>query len=118
MTLITEDLGEALDVDAAALDEALLSERFGKFAVLSASAHEFIQAGNDWRPGEECSAFLQSHGSDPLVLEYREDERQFQAAGKVTLEQVRQAFHSYLAGGQEWRSNFAWSETGEGPIPS
>jgi hypothetical protein len=118
MTLITEDLGDALEVDAATLDEALLSEGFGKFAILSASAHEFIQAGNDWQPGEESSAFLQSHGSDPWALEYREGERQFRADGKVTLEQIRQAFHSYLVGGQEWRSKFAWSEIDEVPIPS
>jgi hypothetical protein len=110
MTLITEDFGSVLDVDAATLDEVLRTDSFGKFATLDASAQEFIQAGNDWRPGEECLAFMKSHGSDPWVLEYRKGERQFQAVGYVTLEQVLQAFHSYLVGGQEWRASFAWSE--------
>jgi len=110
MTLTTEDFGDALDVNAATLDEILLTDMFGKFAILSASEKEFIQAGNDWEPSEECSAFMRLHDSDPWTIEYREGERMFQAVGKVTLEQARLAFHSYLAGGQEWRSNFTWSE--------
>jgi hypothetical protein len=110
MTLITEDFGSVPDVNAATLDEALRSDAFGKFAILEASTQEFIQAGNDWQPSDECRVFMKSHGSDPWALEYREGERQFQAAGYVTLEQVLKAFHSYLAGGQEWRSSFAWSE--------
>jgi hypothetical protein len=110
MTLTTEDFGDALDVNAVTLDEILLPDSFGGFAILSASEDEFIQAGNLWEPSEKYAAFLRSHHSDPWVLEYREDERHFQAVGPVTLEQARQAFQSYLAGGQEWRSNFTWSE--------
>jgi hypothetical protein len=110
MTLITEDLGEIPDVAAAALDDVLRSDGFGKFAVLSKSEEEFIQTGNDWQPGEECKAFLKAHGSDPWILEYREAGRQFRATGSVTLEQVRQGFQSYLAGGSEWRTGFAWAE--------
>jgi hypothetical protein len=110
MTLITEDLGEVPNVDATAMDAVLESDGFGKFAILSASEEEFIQAGNDWRPGEECKAFMTAHDSDPWVLEYRETGRQFRATGHVTLEQVRQAFRSYLHGGSEWRSEFTWGE--------
>jgi hypothetical protein len=110
MTLSTEDLGDVPDVDAAALDEVLASDGFGKFAVLSASEEAFIQAGNDWQPGEACRAFMAAHDSDPWVLEYHEGGRQFRAVGQVTLEQVRQAFRSYLGGRLEWRARFAWGE--------
>jgi hypothetical protein len=69
-----------------------------------------MQAGNEWEPGAVCAAFLRTHGSDPWVLEYRERGEQFRADGQVTLEQVRQAFQSYLAGGPEWRTALVWSE--------
>ncbi|MEV6923015.1 hypothetical protein AB0M46_00675 [Dactylosporangium sp. NPDC051485] len=110
MTLTTEDLGDVPDVNAATLDELLASDAFGKFAALSASDEEFIQASNEWEPGAACAAFMQAHGSDPWVMEYRERGQQFRAEGQVTLEQVRQAFQSYLLGGSEWRTAFAWSE--------
>jgi hypothetical protein len=110
MTLTTEDLGDVPNVSAAALDEVLASDAFGKFAVLSASDAEFIQAGNDWQPGAACRAFLEAHGSAPWVLEYGEGGRLFRAVGPVTLEQVRRAFRSYLAGGSEWRTGFTWGE--------
>jgi hypothetical protein len=108
MKLTTEDMGDVPDVDAATLDEVPASDGFGKFAILSASGEAFIQAGNDWQPDEACRAFLAAHDSDPWVLEYRERGRQFRAAGQVTLEQVRQAFHSYRVGSLEWRAGFAW----------
>jgi hypothetical protein len=108
MTLTTEELGDVPDVDAAGLDEVLEPDGFGKFAILSAS-EAFIQAGNDWQPGAACETFMDAHDSDPWLLEYREGGRQFRAAGHVTLEQVRHAFQSYLVGGSEWRSGFAWS---------
>jgi hypothetical protein len=110
MTLTTEDLGDIPDVDATAVDEVLRSDAFGKFAILLASNQEFIQAGNDWQPGEECRAFLQQHDSDPWLLEYRESGRQFRAAGHVTLQQVQQAFQAYLTGRLEWRLGFVWTE--------
>ena len=81
-----------------------------RFAILSASDKVFIQAGNGWRPDEACRAFMKATGSDPWALEYRERGRQFRADGQVTLEQVRQAFQSYLAGGSQWRTAFAWTE--------
>lgn len=110
MTLTTEDAGDLPDVGAAAMDGVLATDAFGKFALLSASDAAFIQAGNDWQPGLACKAFMAAHGSDPWVLEYREGGRQFRAAGPVTLRQVQQAFRSYLAGVQEWHSEFAWDE--------
>ncbi len=72
MTLTTEDHDDIPDVDAATLDEVLRSDGFGKFAILSTSEEEFIQAGNDWQPNEQCRAFLHEHNSDPWLLEYRE----------------------------------------------
>jgi hypothetical protein len=110
MTVTTEELSDVPDVNAATLDVLLTSDAFGKFVILSASDGEFIQAGNDWEPGAVCAAFLRTHGSDPWVLEYRERAQQFRAEGQVTLEQVRQAFQSYLAGGSEWRTAHAWNE--------
>jgi hypothetical protein len=110
MTLTTEALGDTPDVNAATLDGLLTHDAFGKFAILNASAEQFIQAGNDWQPGAACAAFMATHDSDPWVLEYREDGRQFRAEGQVTLEQVRQAFQSYLVGGSNWRAGFTWGE--------
>src|SRR5262245_56712297 len=110
MTLTTEDLGMRPDADAATIDEVLQSDGFGKFIILAASEEEYIQAGNDWNPGEACGAFLQSTNSDPWVLELREGNRQFRAVGHATLEQVRQAFLSYLGGEMAWRSAFTWAE--------
>lgn len=110
MTFTTEDLGDVPDVDIAALDEVLASDGFGKFAILSVSEEEFLQAGNDWQPDEECRAFQQAHSSDPWVLEFRAGGRQYQASERISLDQVRDAFRSYLAGGSEWRTGFAWAE--------
>jgi len=110
MTLTTDQLGDIPQVDSATLDETLRSGGFGEFAILGASEDEFIQAAKDSLPGEEHRVFLQKHDSDPWVLEYRENGRQFRAADQITLEQVLQAFQSYLAGGLEWRSGFAWAE--------
>jgi hypothetical protein len=110
MTLTTEEMDDVPAVDAARLDEVLGSDAFGKFAVLSQSGKAFIQACSDWQPGAACEAFIDAHESDPWVLEYRERGRQYRAAGWVTLDQVQAAFRSYLAGGSEWRSGFAWGE--------
>jgi hypothetical protein len=110
MTLTTEDMGDMPDVDSAAMDETLATDAFGKFAILSAAEGSFIQAGNDWQPGLACEEFMASHDSDPWALEYRQGGRQFRATGHVTLDQVRNAFRSYLAGGSEWRTGFAWGE--------
>jgi hypothetical protein len=110
LTLTTEDLGDIFNVDSPTLDEVLRQDGFGKFAILAAREVEYIQAGNDWQPGEDCCAFLQRHDSDPWLLEYREGESQFRATGHVTLDQVRRAFLSYLAGRSEWRSWFSWCE--------
>src|SRR5215467_4380608 len=104
MWLTTEEMGDVRDVDAATLDEVLGCDAFGKFAILNKSNEEFIQTACDWRPDKATEAFLAATGSDPWVLEYREGGRQFSVEGHVTLEQVRQAFQSYLAGGSE----FAW----------
>lgn len=113
MTLTTEGLGDVPGVDDATLDEVLTAEAFGAFAVLSKSGKAFIQAGNDWQPDPACAAFIEAHGSDPWVLEYRERGRQFRAAGRVTLDQVRAAFRSYLAGAPGCRTRFTWGEVDE-----
>ena len=108
MRLTTEEMGNLPDVDAATLDEVLGSDACGKFAILSKSDEEFIQTGCDWRPDKATEAFLAATGSDPWVLQHRAGGRQFSVEGRVTLEQVRQAFQSYLAGRPEWRTGFAW----------
>jgi hypothetical protein len=109
MTLTTEELGEIPKIGAARLQALLTDDAFGKFAVLSASDDLFMQAGNDWQPGKACAAFLRAHDSDPWVLEYREGSDHFRAVGHVTLAQIREAFASYLAGNEKWRSAFEWT---------
>jgi len=109
MTLTTEELGDVAAVTATALDEVLSGDAFGKFAILTASEGVFLQAGNEWNPGEECRRFLEQHRSDPWVLEHREGGKLYRAAGHVTLDQVRQVFLRYLGGG-DWRSEFVWQE--------
>lgn len=108
MKLTTELFGDIPEVDASMLDELLATDAFGKFAVLAASEDDYIQAGNDWQPGEECAAFLKRNDSDPWVLEYREHGQQYRAT-PVTLAQVRAAFREYLSGRREWRSGFVFS---------
>jgi hypothetical protein len=112
MMLTKEEYGDLPDVTALDIERILPEDAFGKFAILSASQDSFIQAGNDWQPGEECRRFLQENGSDPWILEYREggSGRHYRAAGHVTLEQVRRAFLSYLAGRDEWRQGLTWEE--------
>jgi hypothetical protein len=110
MTLTTEEAGDFPDIIAAAMDELLEADGFGKFAILSSTQEEYIQIGNDWQPDKKCQEFMQTHGSDPWVLEYREAGRQFRADGWITLDQIRVAFRSYLARGSEWRSGFTWRE--------
>jgi hypothetical protein len=110
MTLATEELGETPDVNAATMDEILSSDAFGKFAILSRSKREFIQAGNDWQPDKKTTAFLEKHDSDPWVLEYHKGKKHFRAEGHVTLDRLRAAFRSYLEGGSVWQTGFVWNE--------
>lgn len=113
MTLTTEDLGDVPGVDAATLDAVLEADAFGKFAILSASDEAFIQAGNNWGSGSLCRAFMAATRSEPWLLEYREDGRQFRTGPWVTLDQAREAFRSYLAGGSKWRGVVEWCELDE-----
>ncbi len=112
MILTTEEMGEIPNVKAADIDRILPTDSFGKFAVLSASDTTFLQAGNDWQPTPECEAFLKNTRSDPWVLEYRDGEsgKQYRAHGQLTLDQVRVAFLSYLAGSKDWQNAHAWNE--------
>jgi hypothetical protein len=112
MMLITEDMGETPGVTVADIDRILSTDSFGKFAVLSASESAFIQAGNDWQPTPECEPFLKKTKSDPWLLEYRDAEsgKQYRAKGQLTLDQVRMAFLSYLAGTKDWHQLRAWEE--------
>ncbi|HEX8916146.1 MAG TPA: hypothetical protein VF796_27605 [Humisphaera sp.] len=110
MKFTTENGGDLGDLTAEAMDGILAEEGFGGFAILGPAEDVFIQAADTWEPGDETSAFRESHGSDPWVLEYREAGRQYQAHGHVTLDQVREAFRSYLAGDGRWRAAFQWHE--------
>jgi hypothetical protein len=112
MTLSTEDAGDISDVTGPDIDRVLSDDDFGSFAILFASESDFIQAGNDWQPGEACRQFQEQHDSDPWVLEYRDGAagKQFRAAGPVPLDRVRGAFRSYLSGTADWRTGFDWHE--------
>ena len=113
MQLICEEnFPELHDVDAQTIAETLDSDCFGKFAILSRSEEDFIQAGSNWSPTDECRQFLKDNGSDPWILEYRDPSagRILRASGDVTLEQVKQAFLAYHRGASDWKSNFRWEE--------
>jgi hypothetical protein len=112
MRLITEELGETPNVTAEDVDRILPPDSFGKFAVISASESAFLQGGNDWQPTPECDAFMKKTKSDPWVLEYRDDESGtlYRATHQLTLEQVRVAFLSYLAGTKDWHRAHVWEE--------
>jgi len=108
MNLVTEEGGKIESVTEDTVRETLATDAFGKFAILSASDGEFIQTGNNWQPGEACARFLKENDSDPWILEYREDGRQFRARGDRTLDEVIGAFVAYLHAKQEWRKQFWW----------
>ena len=112
MQLTTEDLGEIAVVKADELSRILDDDAFGGFVVLAASEHSYIQAANNWAAGKDCEAFIERHGSDPWILEYRDEasKKQFQANRDVTLAEVKEAFLVYLRGGFEWRTRFQWNE--------
>jgi hypothetical protein len=112
MWLTTEELGDVDPITPEHLAEIIDTDAFGKFLVLSASESEFIQAGNDWSPSEECAAYLAQHESDPWTLEYRDGTTGvlFASRHHVTLEQVKATLLSYLGGGTEWHANFEWEE--------
>jgi hypothetical protein len=81
MRLMTEEIGDVPDVDAATLDEVLGYDAFGKFGILTKSDEEFIQTDCDWRPDKAIGAFLAATGSDLWVLKYRKKGRQFSVEG-------------------------------------
>jgi hypothetical protein len=113
--LTTEEQGELPDITIESLNEIIAAESFGKFAVLSASDEAFIQTASDWSPSKECTAFLKRYGSDPWILEYRDStsHQQFRVRGHLTLNQVQQAFASYLQGDNRWQSDHEWIEINE-----
>ncbi len=108
--LTTEEQGDVNDVTEPVLRRILDEDAFGKFAILSRSAKEFMQAACEWDPSPECAAFLEQHGSDPWVLEYRDPatRKQFRAEGQLTLGQVRDAFIAYLNNETTWHARFSW----------
>ena len=111
MWLTTEAFGKTTEVTAVDVERILATDEFGSFAQLFASEKNFIQAGKDV-PGLKQEAFLLKYGAEPWVLQYgygdEETGRVFQAVGRLTLEQVRQAFLSFFAGGEDWRRQHTW----------
>ncbi len=110
MKLTCEDLSPIDDVSREQLDEILSSDAFGKFAILSQSDSDFVQAASDWQPTNECAAFLKANDSDPWIIEYRDGttHTHYRADGYVTLGTVMRAFASYLAGENDWRTSIKW----------
>jgi hypothetical protein len=96
MRLTTEN-GDVPDVTTAEVERTLGRDVFVSFAVLSADEDNFIQTTDDWQGG--------------WVLEYRDGAtgRLFRTTGPVTLDDVCDAFLSYLSGGDEWRQ-LTWEE--------
>jgi hypothetical protein len=112
MKLTTEELPVIEAVTEADIERIFADEVFGKFVILSASEDSFIQAASVWSPTKECAAFLQSTGSDPYCLEFRDGAlgRLFSAHQEVTLTSVKSAFLDYLRGRTSWRDHFEWVE--------
>jgi hypothetical protein len=110
MNLSMEESGVIDPITSDSLREALGDDSFGKFAILSRSEDDFIQAGNNWDPSEECGRFLKETGSDPWILEYREGQKVRRARGNRTLDEVIAVFIEYLEGKEEWRTRFWWVE--------
>jgi hypothetical protein len=110
---LTTESGDIPDVTGEDINNLRPTGELGTFAQLFASETKFIQAGPDV-PGQRRKAFLREHGSDPWVLQYGYGDEHpgqvFQAEGLVTWDQVRRAFLSFLAGGEEWRRQFTWAE--------
>lgn len=106
MRLSSEKLGDLINVAAADVERVFYDNSFGQFVILSISEESFIQAASD------ATSFDRQHDYDPWVLEYRDGStaKQFRARGDLSIEQVRQAFLSYLRGGDEWHRDFAWAE--------
>jgi hypothetical protein len=112
MKLTTEELPSIEAVTEADIERIFADEVFGKFVILSASDDCFIQAASVWSPTKECTDFLQSTGSDPYCLEFRDSAlgRLFSANEQVTLASVKSAFLDYLRGRTSWRDQFEWVE--------
>jgi hypothetical protein len=110
MNLTCEDLEPIDGVNGEQLIEILSSEVFGKYAILAESESTFIQAASDWQPTDECRDFLKANDSDPWILEYRDGDADahYRAAVYVTLDEVIDAFQSYLRGDEKWRTDFNW----------
>jgi hypothetical protein len=110
MWLKTEAFAEIADVTNRDLDRVLATASFGAFVQLFDEACGWIQAGKAL-PGPLLDAFIAKHGSEPWVLQYGHEKSAptFQAVGHVTLGQVRQAFQSFLAGGDEWQRQHTWA---------
>jgi hypothetical protein len=115
---LTTESGDISDVTVEVINNLRPTGEFGTFAQLFASEANFIQAGPE-TPGPRRKAFLREHGSCPWVLQcgYGDGHpgQVFQVAGLVTWDQVRQAFLSFLAGGEEWRRQFIWGELPQRP---
>jgi hypothetical protein len=111
MKLITEEMPEVESASEKSIDEVLSTDAFGKFAVLSASEEEFIQAACGWDPTDECAEFLKKHGSDPWILEFRDGPSSInmRANGFTTLSTVQRIFKLFLKGERTWVADFHWA---------
>lgn len=102
MRLIAEALGEVERITPDILDQTLREDSFGKFVVLVGPDGEFLQAGCVWDSSARCAAFVRETGSDPWVLECREQGALRRAEGLLTGDEVRVAFGEYLRGERRW----------------
>jgi len=109
MRFTTEEGDEIREITAKQLRQVLSDDAFGKYALLEANLHDFIQAGCDWQPGEEVRRYIAEHDSDPWLLEARGGGAQFRVTRHVTLNEVIEAFTSYLERGTAWQTNFEWA---------
>lgn len=109
MRFTSEEGEEIREITASQLREVLADEAFGKFALLEANLQDFIQAGCDWQPTQQVRRFLAKYDSDPWLLEARGGGALFRVTRHVTLNEVIEAFTSYLERGTKWQTGFQWA---------
>jgi hypothetical protein len=114
MWLITEAFGEIPDVTAEDINRVLPADEFGCFAALFASQTKYMQTCNRGRTPLHTSATAGQLHVREWALQHGDEQSAahggFEAAGLVTLDHVRLAFLSFLAGGEDWRRQFTWAK--------
>jgi hypothetical protein len=101
---------EVSEVTRAELDRILAGEPLSSFFSLIASKTSYIRASVDAAAKTGPKANPQKSVHQPWTLEYFDGQSRqfFRSFDRITLEQVRQAFCSYVVGSDEWHHIVHW----------